>query len=288
MSKPSTLQDILLRAVEKPLARNNRTSVYELPADAFEGSDNYLLRARFSVRGIDELSRKRVLDKALKTTTSLTPVTLGCGYHFSQPLLGAAPVEELRSPTSTLKDSVTMELVHKAHGTSLMHLQGELSRDAYENKLAELPDETYKTFLQEVLWLTDHGVSIEAGKGDHIYLEERSMPPTLTLIDVLEDQGKSHQDKKANILAYNCLGEMHFYRTADSATQDRLYFIAKKIGFPVSRADVIERIRSIPPEYTVVKPIVGETGEPMSMNTPSWKVKLKLEAIERHNASLNR
>jgi hypothetical protein len=273
------LRTILHEAAENPYGWNRRTTVYALPEDAFEGSENYLLRVRFEREYSNEASKKAVLDRVLENTTSLTPMTLCCAHNFSQPLF------------QSRGSSVTLELVHKAYGKSLNDLRKEMGKKNYHSMMAKLPDETYCQYLKKQKWLLDHGLPSEPS-GDHTFLDMTIYPPRITMIDVLEWENRTDEKRLDWIGATNALENHYLYFELDEPTQQKVALLAQKEGFPVTTSAMKKTVEAMQiagdTEFVRVRPVKDAiSGRTMSMEAPSWEVRERLRDIEKHNRSFH-
>ena len=282
------LAKILKEAAKHPLASNYRTSVYALPEDAFEGSGDYLLRVRFFQHDHSQTTRKKLLDAALAQTSSLTPVTLGTAHKFSQPLFTSSRVNVTTNEGT--KESLKFELVHRAQGKNLVDLAAE-GIDDLKQKLAHLPDETYKNFLsQDMQWLTRHGIPSEHNVDHHIFLDETSVPPKLSIIDVLECQHMTNS-RRLNLLGRNLnLKAFGFYQYADDETKLRLEKIGREIGLPIFPTQARWKVHELEREgkicFARVHPIrSADASAPLLMSDVPLTVQLKLQRVESYNAS---
>ena len=282
------LLEILKEAAKHPLASNRRTSVYTLPEDAFEGSADYLLRVRFFQHGHSQETRKSLLDAALAQTSSLTPVTLGTARKFSQPLFTTSFMGQ--TTDEDINESLEFELVHRAAGKGLEAIFDEEGEEGLRQKLAKLPNETYKNFLQQSMqWLMRHGLPSEPHNICHIFLDEDAVPPKLSIIDVLEHQHKTNPHRLGLLHTNFSLKQFGLYYYADDETKIRLEKIAREIGFPISQTEAREKVDELQRDgkicFARVRPIrSADASAPLLLSDVPFTVQLKLQRVESYNA----
>jgi hypothetical protein len=189
-----SIKDLLLRAVNvppiAPKGGHSDTNVYSLGS----GFPNYLFRISGTPDGFDLSDFLR----RLKNSTVLTPVHL-CDRNFGQPLL-----------RGDIKHSdISFQIVSKIPGTSLhdiyfMHYEAALFRgvkpggtgnDAIKaaereatlyilKLLNKVPKESLVSFMQDVNYLTEHGIQADIQWGNILFNGDAPPEDQLKLIDV--------------------------------------------------------------------------------------------------------
>ncbi len=220
MTPTETIQNLLLAAhAEQPYASGDKTSVYELP-----DMPEFLLRV--------PKESQQSFQARLLSTTALYPVHL-CAHNFGQPILS---------------NGDHIDIVRKVEGESLEHIYKSsywasfnrssdsiiAKHQAYQktlSKLAELPVEAYEGLLDQLDYMTKHGIAADM-HWENMLLNEKTH--SLSIIDIHPLNQETRPSNRRQLV---------HYMNQITAVKDSLFPIKHKIASPQAKAleDEIEQ-----------------------------------------------